>query len=307
MSQDTETDKSQGTPSLEERIEAATTDTPQESPQEEQQEAPAPMPSAPEEDQSSQEDSLQEETGEDDLQLPEDSSERTKEQFEKLKAQLRERNERIKSLEQPQQQPTSIFDDFRMPGADVPSANDYQGLTQQQINEMAPQFVNEDGELDVENFNRALQDANQRVLAAEEKARQALDRVTRYEESQQLREAYRDYPDLDPQHKGFDRQFYDLVSQTIMVENHAKGGNITLKQAADHVSNFYKRPETNIQKVKDEAVEEYKASQAKRAQGPVETGKGQSRESLDDYQELRRRSRQGDNDAIAKRLAGLGI
>lgn len=305
MSTDQGDNQPQGTPTLEERITAA--EQPVETPQEEpSQEAPAPLPSAAEDEQSSIDSSQDAEEPEEDFQLPEDAKERTKREFAKLKEQLREERARNRSARP--RQPQSVFDEFRPPVQEyTPDASQFGGLNQQQVNEIASGFVDPDGNVDVEGLNRTLQSANQRALQAEQRAQQAVDQVTRYEESRQLQEAYTTYPQLDPEHPQYDTEFYDLVSQKLMVENFARGGALTVKQAADHIARLYKGPEVNVEKAKEQAVEEYKAAQAKRQQGPVERGRGQERGAIEDHENLRQRSRQGDDHAISRRLEQLGI
>jgi len=305
MSTPPEADKPQGKP-LEERIAAA--EAPDETqPQEEQpQEAPAAVPTAPEEEVSSTDLPTNEGESDDDadLDLPEEGvSERTKAQFEKLKQKLRDA--KAPNRERTEYKP--IFEQFREPAVpQAPAYNpgQYEGLSQEQVQDIAGQYVDRDGNLDIGRFNQAIEQANQRAIQAERTAQELNDRVTRYEEGQQLREAYEGgYTNLDPQHKDFDPAFYDIVSNTLMVEKFAKKHDVTVKQIADHVSKFYKAPTVNIEKEKDAAVEQYKAAQAKRVQGPVEKGRGQSRTALADHEDLRNRSRKGDTKAIAERIA----
>lgn len=311
MSTQPEADTPQGT-DLEQRITAA--ESQPASQEEHLQDAPAAMPTAPEDPEEGQPDLSTNSSGEQDDEEAEalasaKNPERTKRYIEKLKSKIRS----------PQPAPVvseaqNIFDNVRPP---APSAYDqvvdpaaYPALNQQQVSEIANQFVDTDGTVDISVLNRALTEANQRAYAAERLAQQSVEKITRYEESRQLQEAYTDYPQLDPQQKGFDRDFYDLVSHKLMVENYAKNGSLTLKQAADYISERYKPANQNIQKVKDEAVEEYKQTQTKRNQGPVESGRGQDRVATEDHEDLRRRSRQrgsASDVAVAQRLKNLGI
>lgn len=299
MSDEQGVEQPQGTSSLEERVETATAEstTPE----------PAAMPTAPEE-KSSTDTNLNQSSEAPDQEEVEalegaKNPERTRKYIEKLKGQLKERGQASPAPE-PEQKFQPIFDQFRQPA--VPNAENYDALSQQQVNSIAERYVDSEGNVDIEKLNQALMVANQRAAHAEQNSQKAVEEIRRYEESRQLKEAYEPYPQLDPKHKKFDPDFYELVSQKIMVENYAKGGNLTLKEAADYIAERYRR-EPNVEKAKEEAVEEYKRAQEKRNQGPVERGRGQSRESLSNYDDLRNRSRHGDNQAIAKRLADLDI
>lgn len=302
MSKTPEADKPQGATTLEERI-SAVEETP-EAPKEEPQ-APAATPTAQADEESSEDvQSLTTEEQESDLSDEEErealanakNPERTRAYIERLKA------ERDAARTPTRSQPQSVFDEFR-----IPSADQYAGLNQHEVDSLTHQIVEDDGTVDVARLNAALAEANQKALFAQQQAQQTAERVQRYGEGRQLKEAYEIFPQLDPKHKKFDPNFYEMVSQKIMVENYAKGGAMTVKQAAEHINQFYRRPETNLEKVKDEAVQEYKENQAKRQQGPVEKGKGEPRVALEDHEDLRARTRRGDAGAVAERLKALDI
>lgn len=291
--EDTGAEQPQGN-DIEERVAKAT--APQEEPA-----APAPVPSANEEEQSSVDSSQAEEPSDEEAAALQQAKnpERTRQYIEKLKSELAAERQKQR---QPQSQ--SVFDEYRAPQPAIDAAG-YAGLNQQQVDSIASHYIDAEGNVDVDGLNRTLQEANQRAIQAQQYAQQAVERVTRYEESRQLQEAYQTYPQLDPQDKKFDPTFYEMVSQKLMVENYAKNKSLTVKQAADYIGKFYRQPETNIEKVKEQAVEEYKQAQAKRNQGPVERGKGEVRQSVSDQDDLRQRSRRGDARAIAERIDAL--
>lgn len=249
----------------------------------EQEEAQAPTPSA--EGETTVEPSSEDVTEEEALKNAK-NPERTKKYIEKLKKQTQEKG--------------NFFDQFR-----PPQAENYDYLEQEKVDDISSGYVDEDGNVDIERLNQALDRANQQAQQAWQHTQQVSNQVSRYEESRQLAEAYADYPQLDPQHDKFDPDFYDLVSQRIMAVNYARGGAETVKQAAAKISTTYHRP--NEKEIEKKAVEKYKETQESRQQGPIEKGKGEDRVETADLATLRERTRQGDDSATAERLKKLGI
>lgn len=246
---------------------------------------------------------------EDDLKLPDGVSERTKEQFDKLKAQLADAKAKAKSPPQPPRPETSVFDTFRAPDQpavpNVPVAPALPFLNQQQVTAIQQQFVDDEGNVDVMGLNQALLDANKRAQDALSLAQQSEDRITRFEENQQVREAHTVHPELDPQASNFDPTLFDMVRDRLL-RNMYEGKKQTLLEVTNELKKVYKQ-EVNVEKVKDEAVESYKESQKNRDQEPIESGKGAPREEVGNLQELREQTRQGKAEALDKRLKDLGV
>ena len=252
---------------------------------------------------------------EEDLTLPDGVSERTRQQFEKLKRKNRELAQKLSKVESSEPEKVeSVFESLHpevktQPSTNVqPNAGDYANLNQQQVTEIANQFVDADGNVDINGLNQALNQANLQAQQARVEAARAREEIARFEENQQTKEAYAKYPQLDPLNKGkFDRKFYELVRDR-MVSNFARGITKTFREVADDIAGIYNP--VNTKKVAEEAVTQYKERQQARRQGPIEEGKGQPPTTQATLDELRRATRQGkslDNPALDERLRNLGI
>jgi hypothetical protein len=236
--------------------------------------------------------------------------ERTKEYIEKLKAQLAQAQ--AKELNYGD----SVFDTFRpQQKATQPEQVDtsaYGNLNPQQVDSITSRFVDDEGNVDINGLNQALTQADQRAAQAEQRAKSVEDRLERYEESQQVREAHAVHPWLDPKNPDFDPVRFEMVRDRILRVKYYEGQPISLLDAADYVAQASgsKATPVNLDKVQEEAVNKYKESQTKRQQGPIETGKGEPRDTQD-YSELRVQTRNenpSDNaPALEERLARLGI
>ena len=238
-------------------------------------------------DEEKQEDTPLEETQEEGL--PEGVKERTKEQFDKLQQQLKE--ERSKNA-----QGTSVFNSFRGPQPQVePQQNPF---NQPQVEEP---LVDEDGTVDIDRVNQsftAAQQAQQRALDAEQ-------RIIHLEEDRQTREAHEAHPELDPQSDDFDQQFFDMASAQAAL-NYINGGKKSIKQIGDDIKDF-RSSNSEVKQAKKEAIKDFKESQSKRKQGPIEEGSGEDRMPDVSQEELQKRTREGDGDALSQRLKNIGM
>ena len=238
-------------------------------------------------------------------ELPEEVSERTRQQFEKLK---KHNQELAAKLAEKETQPVeSVFDSFNPKVEAQAKAQDYDYLNQQQVSNIANQFVDQDGNVDINGLNNALTNANLQAQNAVKEARQAREEIARWEENRQTKEAHVKYPQLDPLKKDkFDRDFYELVRDR-MVSNFTKGVKKTFKEVADDISKVYHSTDNGTA---EKAVAEYKQKQQARRQGPIEEGKGQPPTDKATLEELRRDTRRGgglNNPALDARLKKLGI
>jgi hypothetical protein len=248
-----------------------------------------------------------------DLSLPEGTSERTAKQFEKLKTRLAEAEAKAsKPQVPPADYGSSVFDTFRPKQPQAPvkppmPGGDFNLLNQQQVDDIATGFIDQEGNVDINGLNRALAQANQYAQQAQQQAQQANERLLKFEETQQVREAHAEHPVLDPTNKDFDPKFFDLVRDR-MLRNMYEGKNQSLAQAANDVKQSYQpSAAVNLEKVKEEAIAQYKETQTNRIQGPVESGNGQQRTSALSLDELRERTRQGDDEALFARLRNVGV
>ncbi|PWT73685.1 MAG: hypothetical protein C5B59_12895 [Bacteroidetes bacterium] len=270
--------------------------------------------------------------------LPEQASERTKEQFNKLL----EENKRLK--QEQRQYGKSVFDEVR-PGQVEPQPQQvgpYPGyqpaqpqffppyvpaqvpqtfgvLPPTQVQDLTRQFVDQNGNVDVNGLNQALIRANQEAMLARQQAQITLEqvarvnqRITTYEEDQQVREAHAQFPEIDPMNKEgkFDPEMFKAVKDRL-IANRVSHVTETLLQAAQAIASLKGPAPLNQAQVEEAAVEKFKQSQAERNQGPFETSVGSEktgRQSVS-FDEARKITRMGgiDNPALDARLRNAGV
>lgn len=244
-----------------------------------------------------------EDQGEDD-QVNESSTNPRTEQ--RLK-ELLEENKRLKAETNRKQYGTNVFDTFRPQVDPQVNPTSFTSLNQQQVDSITQQYVDEDGNVDLAGIDRAIKEATQRAI--ENAQRTAEERIARFEESQQVKEAHAVYPELDPLSAKFDSEFYEDVSNRLLGQMvRGTGKTETLLEAATYVKG--RKPAqapVNLDKEKEKAVAEYKKAQEKRQQGPVESGNGAPRQTSASLDELREKTRQGDANAIRERLKAVGV
>lgn len=218
--------------------------------------------------------------------------ERTKSYIEKLKAELAEAKavataKHVDTTEYG----TSVFDTLR-PSQEASQPQNYEYLNQNQIDSITQQFIDQDGTVDVNGLNKALADSNNRAQQADMRAQRAEERIARFEETQQVREAHAVHPWLDPKNPEFDANKFNLVRDRILRVQYLEGKPITLLDAANDVLKATGGASpVNLDKVKNEAVAQYKEQQASRNQGPIEAGRGETRQPTQTLQEQRERTR----------------
>ena len=154
--------------------------------------------------------------------LPEDVSERTKSEFEKLKAHNKELSEKLKSLEP---RPQSVFDSLR---PQVPQ--NFGNLTTQQVGDISLKFTDDQGYLDENALSKALKDANDRASRAEAAARESRDAIRLFEEREQMRVTHSKFPQLDVNSDKFDPRFHE-ITRNEMVGQMMRGEQDYLKAA----------------------------------------------------------------------------
>jgi hypothetical protein len=243
-------------------------------------------------------------TDEDQDGLPEETKERTREQFEKLKEANRKLKEELEANKQPQ---PSVLDSLN-PGYQpvnnyqAPSANAFSHLNQQQVESISEKLINkgEDGYdyVNTQALERALKDANDRAARAEEQARMAAQRFNKFEESAQIREAYSKYPQLDPNGDQFSEAFYSNVRDKLIAQ--AFRGEKDLVKAADEVARL-------IQPVKAHVKEPVREEEAQTKKEQINaTGTATSRYSSADFEALKSGTLRGQKGALAERLRRSG-
>lgn len=274
---------------------------------------------------------------EDEHVLPEQASERTREQFNKLL----EENRRLKQEKDQRKYGSSVFDEFR-PGQVEPQPQQvgqplgnqpvqppffppysptqvpqqFGVLPPNQVQDLTKQFVDQNGNVDIAGLNQALNNANREAMVARQQAQiasqqaqQATQRITTYEEDQQVREAHSKFPEIDPLNKEgkFDPNMFEAVKARLL-SNMYSGKKETLVEAAQAIASLRGPAPVNTAKVEEEAVEKYKQAQQARNQGPFETSIGSAREEVS-FDKAREITRKGgiDNPALDERLRRVGI
>lgn len=238
-----------------------------------------------------------EQTDSEDLSLPDGVQERTREQFEKLKKQLAD--EKAKNASKAPQHESVMEDLF--PSFTPPKANDFSHLNQAQVNQVAQEFVSESGEVDIALLNRTLREANERAARAEQAALEARDQARRFEETQVVKQAHVQYPQMDPNSPQFDRKFYELVKNDLIGQ--MMKGKQDLMEAAQRASELYS-PQVDVTKQREQAVSEYKQAVTKKEQAGA--SRGAKGGTPTDLQDLQRRTLQGDKEALYARLKASG-
>ncbi len=226
--------------------------------------------------------------------LPDGASERTKEEFEKLKEHNRELAAKLAAYET-QEPKVSVIDSLRPPpGPSAPVSPQPQGSN------IPPGFVDTEGNVDIALLNRTLAEANERARRAEAEARRSREDISRFEENRTTQEVHKAYPQVDPNSKTFDPRFYELVRNEMIGQ--LMKGQQDFMEACKKVSDLYQPADTG--KAKEEAVKEYKDTEAKKEQINATGGGGKGKAGPDP--ELVSKTHKGDRNALYERLQASG-
>ena len=226
--------------------------------------------------------------------LPDGASERTAAEFEKLKqhnAELKTQLDALKSK-------TSVLDELKPPDVQVETPS----LSPKKVEEIKSKFVDENGFVDVAKVEEALKTAEERAKRAEEKADKVAKTIQDSEEKTIVKAVHAEFPEVDPHSDKFDERFYNLVKNELIGQ--MMNGKQDLAEATRKVKSYY-TPAPNVQKAKEEAVDEYKTKVTKRNQASEGVTSGLKGQPTD-KEELIRKTRAGDDDALFKRLQASG-
>lgn len=211
--------------------------------------------------------------------LPEEASERTKKEFDKLQKQLRDERTRREMLE-----------------------SKFQSM-QPKKTELPPVYDRETGLLD----ERALSERDRLILEAQERATRAEAAISNYEANLESKEMFTAHPELDPNGKQFDEDFSHQVAAIklhSMVEPSLYGNKqLSGKEAADFLKT---KSSKSLEAVKQQASKDAIEQLTPKEQAALEaTGSSGRRTQVSNLDDLRLRSRKGDSDAIIERLKNL--
>lgn len=215
------------------------------------------------------------------LELPEGASDRTREQFDKLKTQLRdERAKRVNTQ--------SVFEQLR------PSQP---AMTQAQINQFVDPMT---GNVDVNGLNQAIYSAQQRATNAEQT-------VQRWIEDQQTKEAFSAHSELNPQNSNFDRSLHNktraLLLDSMVNPQDYNNKQLSYKEAADLAKGVSSKVIAEAEKVG--ATKAIEGLTPKEQASLEATGRSDRRTEVSDLDTLKQNTRRGDLGSIVERLKGI--
>ena len=216
-------------------------------------------------------------------ELPEDVSERTREQFNKLK----EANKALKEQLAKKEEIEPIFDSMR--------PKSQTGLTQGQLDQVT--------DIDLEGNKFINEDKLSNLLATStQKAEDAIAQVNRFIEDQQTREAFTAIPQLDPKKTEFDPELHRAtrayILDSMMNPKEYNGKQLSYREAGELAM---KATKAEIAKVEQEAAQQM----SDKEQGSLEaSGRSDRRANVNVTEdELRNRIRESnDDDALAALL-----
>lgn len=241
-----------------------------------------------------------------DTQLPAGTSERTGEQFDKLKESNRRLYEANQLLQQELERKKALEQQFQPVQQTVPQE---QQPKIEQFIETDPvtgeQFVNED------RLKKAIGEAQNRATRAEQAVQSYIQQQQQREEQKQTEEAYKAYPELNPRHDKFDTELTKktraFLLDSMVNPQEYSGRPLTFKEAADLAKQAFGSPvvpsapqpkPADAQQGKE--VKQQASVETQGVSSQTQQANTAPQEELDD---LRNRSRRGDLWAVAKRLS----
>lgn len=242
--------------------------------------------------------------------LPDQATERTKAEFEKLKQHNLELSRKLAVAEGRIPSASSVLDEVR-PSAVSAHTDQIAGNIQPAptVTQTQTGLVDDGGFVDPSLLNAELLESRRQAEEARRIALETQQTIQRFQESEQVRHVHAQFPQLDPNNiEQFDRTFYDLVKNEL--HGQFAQGKRDLLAAATKVSQLYSTLKPTQSNAAQAAAEEAKVKQSKtisnreRASTQTSTSRGTSVPA--NREELVRRSYKGDNDAIFARLQASG-
>lgn len=255
----------------------------------------------------------------DQQQDQEGQQDRNAEQWEKLTTSNKELKEKADRAEAAAEAAKAEAEKYKKlydrPTNQIPNANQFSNLNQQQVDQTFRSMVDENGFLDGNKLMGVLQamntraiQAEQRAQRAEEKADSSTKKLLEKEEKAAQQAVYKKYPQLDPDNKEqFDPKMWRAVYNALAVKAKA-GENPTDKDymdAADQVySDFYEQKDMG-KKQEEQKQEKVEQKQQINAVKPV-SGIQHGYYAQDDEQELINKVKAGKRGALAELLNRRG-
>ena len=247
-------------------------------------------------------------TAEPEGKLPEEVKERTREEFDKLKAKNKELAEKLNAYE-PKPKKRSALDVFAPQEVQQVQPPMFNPRPVKPPEEIKPVVPDENGYIDINVLNQTIAQMNERNRRIEEttriasnSAKQAEDRISKYEHTDKTLKTYEKHPYLDPNNVDtFDEKFSELTKLEIIRQMTEEGTSDYLK-AANKVKEQYYDP-TRKPTIQVDSRQE--ANVAKRDQINALSGASKGEKEPDqDY--LVSESRRGSRDAVYQRLKKSG-
>lgn len=215
-------------------------------------------------------------------------SDRTREQFEKLKQHNAELAAELAASKQTIQQKSVLDELHPINEAPMSQAEEYQ--------------IDEDGTVDVAQLNRVLKETQQAAQQARQEAQMAKARAERLAKEKSEESVHSKFPQLVPGSKDFDPDFFKRVKNELIGQ--MMEGKENYMEAAETVSKLFQK--SNVEEKVNEKVEEFKKTTEAKQNINAGTGSANNRTYSDD-QELAKRTRLGDLEAFAERLKRAGL
>lgn len=200
--------------------------------------------------------------------LPDEVSERTKEQFAKLTEKNKELASKLELLEkvnQPERPKVSALESLRPQSqATVPTV-------EPEKEEPEESLIDENGYIDEARLQKGLnsskskaKNAEEKALIAQQKAEEAMRRIEEYEITNEKKRVHSDFPEIDPYSEKFNPKLYDQVSKE-MLWNLVNVGKEDFYGTTAKVIGEYRQGLTGQQ-----IVEQEKAQQAEKLKQEVQ-------------------------------------
>jgi hypothetical protein len=245
----------------------------------------------------------------------EKTKKRTKKQFKKL-------TKSNKELKKERDQYKSVLDSLKpkvppvqpqQPTRDVPQAETYSHLKQDDIDDVFSGMMDKEGYVDGNKLMGALKSMNERAVRAEkqvETINKSVDARLRqqrdFEESRIVREVHEKHPQLDPESDDFNEEYFDSVRNE-MIGQMMQGKQDFMAAADKWYKRYYKEEveEVATKKQKEEATEKEEAKRQINATQPKPTA---GTVGFRDYEleALKEETMKGKKGALAERLRRSG-
>jgi hypothetical protein len=242
-------------------------------------------------------------------QLPVGTSERTAEQFDKLKESNKKLYEANQLLQQELERKKGLEQQFQPVQQAIPQE---QQPKIEQFIETDPvtgeQFVNED------RLKKAIGEAQSRATRAEQAVQSYIKQQQEREEQRQTEEAYKAYPELNPSHEKFDtdltRKTRAFLLDSMVNPQEYSGRPLSFREAADLAKQAIGAPVASLApqpklEPKKDQENEIKMQASAETSGISSQTQEANQVPQEELEVLRDRSRRGDLWAVAKRLSQI--